>query len=153
MSRLSLLAALLGCLLCACQPVDTTGLDEAMQGYLDSIHDLNPGLTLRYMPRTDKWHFISYRKGNSKIVSAPFFTYQETQTQFDRRGGLWTALFSGTDDYHYTDRIAAHPTVRYWDHDPGDLTYRIPARDGVSYVTWRKEGDGWVISAIGDDAP
>jgi hypothetical protein len=133
-------------------PGHPAGLDEAMQGYMNTILTGDKSNFLTFFAQDSNWRFISYRAGTHATVRNVSFTYSDTAHEMEREGGLWTAFFDGTDKYRYRDRIADHPLGR-WVLD--GTTYSIPRSEGViSFVRWQKDDSGrWVIKIIGDDSP
>ena len=127
------------------------GLDQAMQGYMNTILTGDKSNFLTFFSQDSNWRFISYRAGTHATVRNVSFTYADTAKEMEREGGLWTAFFDGTDRYRYKDRIADHP-LSHWTLD--GTTYSIPRNEGViSFIRWSHDDGRWVIKIIGDDSP
>ncbi len=125
-------------------------LDDAMVAYMRAIRGGDTATFLRFISPERPWRFVSYRAGASNIVTTTTFDKATTEEAINGRHGLYSALFAGTNQYRYTERLGAHP-LSTWNRN--GVTYRIPDRDGISFVYWRKEDGQWKIDSIGDDAP
>jgi len=125
-------------------------LDDDMVQYMRAIRSGDVHVFLRFLSPENNWRFVSYRAGTSNIVSTTSFSYEETSEQLNQRGGLYSALFDGTDRYRYSERLARHP-LSSWRRT--DTTYRLPDSEGISFVHWKRDGERWVIDSIGDDSP
>ncbi|HEY8966960.1 MAG TPA: hypothetical protein VIM58_10975 [Candidatus Methylacidiphilales bacterium] len=128
-------------------------LDQRMQAYMNCILTGDKSGFLDFFSRNNNWRFISYRAVTHATVRNVSFSYNDTAREMAREGGLWTAFFSGTDQYRYRDRIADHPLSK-WVRDETH-SYTIPRSEGViSFVRWGRDDDGrWIIKIIGDDSP
>ena len=125
-------------------------LDDSMAQYMQAIRSGDVTRFLHFLSTENNWRFVSYRAGTSNIVSTTSFSYQQTADQLAQQGGLYSALFDGTDVYRYRDRLGRHP-LSVWRRT--DNAYRLPDSEGISFVRWKKEEGRWVIDSIGDDSP
>jgi hypothetical protein len=125
-------------------------MQSAMQRYLTAMKagDI-PGF-VNLVTQEKSFRFSSYDGQTGNLIGAATLSRSELLTKLRSQGGLWFALFDGTDEYRYRDRLAKAPLSAWREKFS---VYRWEQGKYKSYVRWNKEVQGWKIIEIGDTVP
>jgi len=127
------------------------GLDRAMQAFVNAINNKNATGILAAFSITTPWQYVMYDvTDQANPPSRTPMTYTQMQQQFRaKKGFLYGDFFNdfeGTqmlrDNIIYMGKGIKKGTT----FTPGDMTL------GRFYITWRQEGNRWVIAEIGQTA-
>lgn len=125
-------------------------VDQAMQSFIQAIAQKNPKGILAAFSQQTPWQYQPYEIGTGRPLKVAVINPQKLVSDFKNKQG-WYDFFLA-DPNGYTFR------VNFMRHKPwkkrGPDTFVAPESDsGNTYVTWRREGERWVIAIIGETTP
>jgi hypothetical protein len=125
-------------------------LQSSMQSYLSAMKSGDiPGF-VNLVTQEKSFRFSSYDGATGNLIGAATLSRSELLAKLRQQGGLWFALFDGTAEYRYRDRLAKAPLSSWREKFS---VYRWEQGKYKSYVRWNKEAQGWKIIEIGDTVP
>lgn len=125
-------------------------MQSAMQRYLSAMKSGDISGFINLVTQEKSFRFSSYDGKNGNLIGVATLTRSQLLSKLRQQGGLWFALFDGTAEYRYRDRLAKAP-LSAW-HEKFNV-YRWQEGKYKSYVRWNKEAQGWKIIEIGDTVP
>lgn len=125
-------------------------LQGAMQRYLSAMQSGDVAGFVNLITQEKTFRFSSYDGGTGNLIGIVTLSRSELLAKLRQQSGLWFALFDGTAQYRYRDRLAKAPLATWREKFN---VYRWQEGKDKSYVRWNKEAQGWKIIEIGDTVP
>ncbi len=143
-----MMLALLGCL--GGSEAAAQDVNAAMQAFIQAMAGKNVNGILAAFSQQTPWKYQPYEIGTGKALKTAVVTPKQMLGDFQKKRG-WYNFFMA-DPNGYTFRL------NFMENKPwkkrGADTFVAPDSDsGKTYVTWRQEGQKWVIAEIGETTP
>jgi hypothetical protein len=115
------------------------GPDQAMRAFNDAVVRKDAAAVLSFFPRNSRWQYFAYEIGTGKLVTVRTITASEMKRDFAKKQGWYEEFFSEGPGYFFGVNFL-HGTK--W-KKTGPNTFN-------NCITWKQEGDKWVIEKITD---
>jgi hypothetical protein len=124
-------------------------VDGAMQAFIQAMHRKNPPGVLAAFSRQSPWRYVQYEIGTGKQLASRMVSFKQMAADFQRKTGWYKFFFAKPNGYTF---MVLFLRGEPW-HKNGPNTFTPPGADSRTHVTWRQEGEKWVIAKIGETTP
>jgi hypothetical protein len=126
------------------------GPDQAMRSFIDAVVRKDKSAILSFFSPSSPWQYVGYEIGTGKVISTKMVNYQVMTKDFAAKKGWYGFFFHEPNGYTFRVNFLGG---KMW-KKKGPNTFVAPDSDsGNTYVTWKPEGEKWVIQKIGETGP
>jgi hypothetical protein len=126
------------------------GPDQAMRSFIDAVVRKDKAAVLSFFSPTSPWQYLGHEIGSGKVVANRMVTYQAMTQDFAAKKGWYGFFFDEPNGYTFRVNFRKGEMWK----KKGQNTFVCPqSESGNTYVTWRQEGEKWVIQKIGETTP
>jgi len=126
------------------------GLNQAMQAFVNAIKSKNGGGVLEAFSRTIPFKHVVYPVVNlQKPDYQKLVTYKEIERDFQNKKDWYESFLGSSDEAPFELHIKITDSNVKWARK-GTTFNAVSSTWARFYITWRKEGNKWVIAEIGD---
>jgi hypothetical protein len=131
-------------------PACAQDVNEAMQSFIQAMAQKNPDGILAAFSRQTPWKYQPYEIGTGRRLKAEVINPVQMANDFRKKRGWYNFFLEDPDGYTFRLNFMRHLPWK----KRGANTFVAPeSSSGNTYVTWRLEGQRWVIAVIGETTP
>ncbi|MFZ2087891.1 MAG: hypothetical protein WAU47_04895 [Desulfobaccales bacterium] len=125
-------------------------VNAAMQSFVQAMKSKNVSGILASFSQMTPWKYQPYEIGTGKALKTAVVTPKQMLSDFGKKRG-WHDFFLAEPN-GYTFRLNFMEN-KPWKKRGADTFVAPDSESGKTFVTWRLEGQKWVIAAIGETTP
>jgi hypothetical protein len=122
--------------------------DQAMRAFIDAMVRKDASAVLSFFPRTSSWQYLAYEIGTGKLVTLKTTSVGEMRHDFAKKLG-WYGFFFPIDTPGYTFQVN-FLDGKMWKMRGPNIFVAPNSDDGRPSITWKQEGERWVIEKIAE---
>lgn len=124
------------------------GPDQAMRAFIDAMVRKDASAVLSFFPQSSTWQYFAYEIGTGKLYTVRTISGSEMRRDFAKKQGWYEEFFNEGPGYSFGVNFHGVNVNdgKMW-KKTGPYTFGTrPA------ITWKQEGDKWVIEKITETA-
>jgi hypothetical protein len=125
-------------------------VNTAMQSFIQAMVNKNSAAISSAFSQQSPWRYQPYEIGTNRRLKPASVTPEKMAHDFQHRTG-WYDFFLA-DPNGYTFRVNFMHSNK-WKKRGADTFVAPDSDSGNTYITWRREGERWVIGEIGETTP
>jgi hypothetical protein len=125
-------------------------VDEAMQSFIQAMAQKNPDGIYTAFSRQSPWRYQPYEIGTGRPLKPSTVSPQRLAKDFHQKKDWYNFFLADPNGYTFRVNFIRDNN---WKKRGADTFVAPDSDDGKTYITWRQEGDRWVIATIGETGP
>jgi hypothetical protein len=110
----------------------------------------NPNGILAAFSQQTPWKYQPYEIGTGKALKTSLVTPKQMFADFQKKRGWYNFFMADPNGYTFRLNFMENKS---WKKRGADTFVAPDSDNGKTYVTWRLEGQKWVIAEIGETTP
>lgn len=131
-------------------PAFAQDVNQAMESFMQAMAGKNPKGILAAFSQQKAWLYQPYEIGTGRALKGDIVNPNQMAQDFQNKRGWYNFFLADPNGYTFRLNFMHNkPWKKY-----GPDTFVAPdSADGKTYITWRLEGQRWIIFVIGETTP